>query len=112
MWHIDKAVEESASYEQVGQNRWRTSFTGFISASAEADTPSRSLFQLKKTIDRVLSSIVRRVGPFTAEEDGASAALAPQWEKLLTDEIAGVAVSDKPKVSAPEAEPKVATKRG
>jgi len=111
MWHVDRAVEESASYEQIGKHRWRASLSGFISASAEADTPSRSLSQLKEAIDLVLSSVVRRVGPFTGQEDGGRAALAPQWEKLLTAEVARVAVSNKPKAPAESTKPKLARKR-
>jgi hypothetical protein len=111
MWHVDKAVEESASFEQVGKHCWRSSLTGFISGSAEADTPSRSLSQLKEAVDLVLSSVVRRVGPFTGREDGGRAALAPQWEKLLTAEIARTAVSARRKAQAESPKPKVARKR-
>jgi len=97
MGHVDNAIDECASYEQVGPNRWRASITGVVVASSEAETPSRSLMQLKRAIDLLLSSLLRRVGPFTGKGYGASAAFAPEWEKLLTAETTRVAVSDKPK---------------
>ena len=108
MWEVDRVLETSASYEQVGPHQWRASLGGIVTASALAATPFHCQLQLKRAVDFVLSRVVRGVGPFTYEGDGATAGLAPRWEKILTAEAAKVAVSAMPKKPARSTKPKLA----
>ncbi len=73
MFEIDRAVEDCASYEQIGPRRWRATITGLVTATAEADTPGRCRDRLTKAVDTLLADALRGGGPLSYDADGVTA---------------------------------------
>ena len=84
MFEVNRVLEDIASYEQLGPNRWRASITGVVTASAEATNPHHCLSQLARAVDSVFGRVLQGDGPFTYEGERTTARLDPLLEHMLT----------------------------
>jgi len=59
MWEVDRAVRETARFEQLKDGRWKATYKGFVTLSAEGATPTESERRLNDAMDARLASLIR-----------------------------------------------------
>ena len=59
MWEVDRALAENTRFTQLDKGRWRAEYTGFVTMTAQGDTPTESERQLTRAMDVLLASIIR-----------------------------------------------------
>jgi hypothetical protein len=59
LWKVVKALEERAEYSQLGRNRWRAAYRGFITVCAEGTDPRDAQYNLAETFDELLANLIR-----------------------------------------------------
>lgn len=59
MWEVDRALTENTRFAQVANGRWKAEYKGFVTMTAEGDTPTESERQLSRAMDVLLASLIR-----------------------------------------------------
>jgi hypothetical protein len=59
LWQVIHALEERAEYTQLGRNRWRATYRGFIALSAEGTDPRDAQYNLVNSFDELLARAIR-----------------------------------------------------
>lgn len=59
LWEIDRAVRETARFEQRKNGRWKATYAGFVTLSAEGATPTESERRLNDAMDAWLAKLIR-----------------------------------------------------
>jgi hypothetical protein len=59
MWEVDRALTENARFAQVENGRWKAEYRGFVTMTAEGDTPTESERKLSRAMDVLLASLIR-----------------------------------------------------
>jgi hypothetical protein len=74
LWLTNQALDQRTEYVQLGPDRWRATYRGFVTVSSEGGTPRDSQMHLAEAFDALLASLVRssrppaRPAPPAAEE--------------------------------------------
>jgi hypothetical protein len=82
MWDIERALTENTRFTQLEDGRWKAEYKGFVTMTAEGDTPTEGERQLRRAMDVLLASLIR--GPKTREETDAIFAMSAL---MLSDAI-------------------------
>lgn len=70
VYKAEHALDELMEYSQLRPNRWRTTYRGFVTLSAEGPDPKRAQFNLDEAFDLLLAHLIRTSHrPLTAEPD-------------------------------------------
>ena len=59
MWEVDHALAAHTRFTQLDKGRWRADYEGFVTVTAEGDTPTESERQLHRAMDMLLASLIR-----------------------------------------------------
>lgn len=59
LWKVLHALEERAEYSQLGHNRWRATYRGFVTLSAEGTDPRDAQNNLADAFDALLAGFIR-----------------------------------------------------
>ena len=59
LWKVINALEERAEYSQLERNRWRASYCGFVTLSAEGTDPRDAQHNLAIAFDELLAGFIR-----------------------------------------------------
>jgi hypothetical protein len=59
MWEVDRALTENTRFTQLERGRWKAEYSGFVTMTAEGDTPTESERQLSRAMDVLLASLIR-----------------------------------------------------
>ena len=59
LWEVIDALEERAEYSQLGRNRWKASYCGFVTLSAEGTDPRDAQHNLAVAFDALLAGFIR-----------------------------------------------------
>jgi hypothetical protein len=59
LWKVIEALEERAEYSQLGRNRWRATYCGFVTLSAEGTDPRDAQYNLAEAFDALLAGFIR-----------------------------------------------------
>lgn len=59
MWLVNQALSENTRYTQLGDGRWKAEYCGFVTMTAEGNTPAQSERQLSLAMDTLLASLIR-----------------------------------------------------
>jgi hypothetical protein len=59
MWEVDQALAERTRFTQLDTGRWKAEYHGFVTVTAEGDTPTQSERQLSRALDVLLASLIR-----------------------------------------------------
>lgn len=58
LWQAFHALEERAEYTQLGHNRWRATYRGFMTLSAEGTNPRDAQRRLADSFDELLARAI------------------------------------------------------
>jgi predicted RNase H-like HicB family nuclease len=59
MWEVDRALAENTRFTQLEKGRWRAAYEGFVTVTAEGDSPTESERQLSRALDTLLATLIR-----------------------------------------------------
>lgn len=79
------SAHQNARFTQLEQGRWRAEYTGFVTMTAEGDTPTESERHLSRAMDVLLAGLIR--GGKDREKPDTVAAIS---SLMLSDAIAVV----------------------
>jgi predicted RNase H-like HicB family nuclease len=75
MWTAERALNERTEYSQLGANRWRATYRGFVSLTVEGNDPRNAQRNLEEAFDLLLANLIRSSHrPLTAEPDAVNQA--------------------------------------
>ena len=82
MWDAERALTENTRFTQLENGRWKAEYKGFVTMTAEGDTPTEGERQLSRAMDVLLASLIR--GPRSRKETDAIFAMSAL---MLSDAI-------------------------
>jgi hypothetical protein len=59
MYKAEHALDELMEYSQLGPNRWRATYRGFVTLSAEGLDPKKAQYNLDEAFDVLLANLIR-----------------------------------------------------
>jgi len=59
MYKAEHALDELMEYSQLGPNRWKATYRGFVTLSAEGPDPKRAQYNLDEAFDLLLANLIR-----------------------------------------------------
>jgi hypothetical protein len=59
MYKAERALDERTEYSQLGPNRWRATYRGFVTLSSEGRDPKNAQFNLDEAFDLLLANLIR-----------------------------------------------------
>ena len=62
-YKASSALDERTEFVQLGQDRWRATYRGFVTVSSEGRSPRDSQYNLGEAFDVLLASLIRASRP-------------------------------------------------
>jgi hypothetical protein len=59
MYKAEHALDELMEYSQLGPGRWKATYRGFVTLSAQGRDPKNAQFNLDETFDLFLANLIR-----------------------------------------------------
>jgi hypothetical protein len=59
MYKAEHALDELMEYSQLGPNRWKATYRGFDTLSAEGLDPKKAQFNLDEAFDVLMANLIR-----------------------------------------------------
>lgn len=59
MYKAEHALDELMEYSQLGPNRWRATYRGFVTLSAEGLDPKKAQYNLDEAFDVLMANLIR-----------------------------------------------------
>jgi hypothetical protein len=59
MYKADHALGELMEYSQLGPSRWKATYRGFVTLSAEGPDPKRAQYNLDEVFDVFMANLLR-----------------------------------------------------
>jgi hypothetical protein len=85
MYQLSQAISDKLEYHKIADGRWRVTFNGALSASAESKNPESASWEVKRQLDRLIAEwIVRRPEPELRDADPAKPRAGSKRNKVVS----------------------------